>query len=193
MQYDPADRFFETQDGTLVFTADGGVPLIRYHLADDGGTIAYGKLVEFCRGHGFDPLAGLTSRAAVRLPFVYVFGRSLFAVSYFGANVFPENVSAAVERDDVNSWVTGKFVVFVGADPAGEPRLRVMVETAPGATPPAGALRLLTDAIGADLRRLNSEFANYVPEQHRTPAVELRPAGDPEYFPAGVKHRYTRP
>jgi phenylacetate-CoA ligase len=22
--------------------------------------------------------------------------------------------------------------------------------------------------------------------------VTLRPAGDPEYFPAGVKHRYTR-
>ena len=64
---------------------------------------------------------------------------------------------------------------------------------APGALPPSDATALLAEALRADLRRLNSEFANYVPAGHQTPVVELRPAGDPEYFPVGVKHRYTRP
>jgi len=112
-------------------------------------------------------------------------------VSFFGANVYPENIAGTVERDEVNPWVTGKFVLFV--DHAGEPRLRVVVETAPGASPPGGATTLLAEAVRADLRRLNSEFANYVPASHQTPLVELRPPGDPEYFPVGVKHRYTRP
>jgi phenylacetate-CoA ligase len=112
-------------------------------------------------------------------------------VSFFGANVYPENIAGALERDEVNPWVTGKFVLLV--DTSEEPRLRVVVETAPGASPPAAATTLLADALRADLRRLNSEFANYVPENHQTPVVELRPAADPEYFPAGVKHRYTRP
>jgi phenylacetate-CoA ligase len=31
-----------------------------------------------------------------------------------------------------------------------------------------------------------------VPAKHQLPEVALRQAGDPEYFPAGVKHRYTR-
>jgi phenylacetate-CoA ligase len=31
-----------------------------------------------------------------------------------------------------------------------------------------------------------------VPPGDQLPAVTLRPAGDPEYFPVGVKHRYTR-
>jgi len=31
-----------------------------------------------------------------------------------------------------------------------------------------------------------------VPADCQLPAVTLRPAGDPEYFPVGVKHRYTR-
>ena len=44
----------------------------------------------------------------------------------------------------------------------------------------------------AALLRLNSEFANYVPAEYRVAHVTLRPAGDPEYFPIGVKHRYTR-
>jgi phenylacetate-coenzyme A ligase PaaK-like adenylate-forming protein len=51
---------------------------------------------------------------------------------------------------------------------------------------------VLGTEIRTQLRRLNSEFADYVPDDHQTRGVELRPAGDPEYFPAGVKHRYTR-
>jgi phenylacetate-CoA ligase len=39
---------------------------------------------------------------------------------------------------------------------------------------------------------LNSEFAHFVPAERRTPRVRLRPYADPEYFPPGVKHRYTR-
>jgi phenylacetate-CoA ligase len=49
------------------------------------------------------------------------------------------------------------------------------------------------ESIRAELRRLNSEFAHYVPAERQTPDVELRPADDPEFFPVGVKHRYTRP
>jgi phenylacetate-CoA ligase len=42
------------------------------------------------------------------------------------------------------------------------------------------------------LERLNSEFFNYAPAERRTPRITLLPLGDPEYFPANVKHRYTR-
>jgi phenylacetate-CoA ligase len=52
-------------------------------------------------------------------------------------------------------------------------------------------------AIAASIRHhlclLNSEFANYVPEAYQTPQVSLWPTGNPDYFPVGVKHRYTRP
>jgi phenylacetate-CoA ligase len=43
----------------------------------------------------------------------------------------------------------------------------------------------------AQLRRLNSEFAHYVPAAYQRPRVTLRPTGDPEWFPPGVKHQYT--
>jgi hypothetical protein len=52
--------------------------------------------------------------------------------------------------------------------------------------------RTIANAIRQELLRLNSEFANYVPAQHQMPQVTLAPAGDPKYFPGGVKHRYTR-
>jgi len=193
VQYDPSARFFETHEGTLLFTGDGGVPLVRYHIADEGGLIPHAAMLDFCRDHGFDPLAGLDpAREAVPLPFVYVFGRSLFTVSFFGANVYPENVTVALERPEVSGWVTGKFVLSVVADEDQERRLSVVVELAPDAAGTQQRALLLADAVRAELRRLNSEFAHYVPDAYQTPLVELRPAGDPEHFPPGVKHRYTR-
>ncbi|MEV0128731.1 phenylacetate--CoA ligase family protein [Dactylosporangium sp. NPDC050688] len=194
VQYDPATRYFETHDGTLLFTGDGGIPLVRYHIADEGGLLPYDAMLAFCRELGFDPAAGLDTAAAPRLPFVWVFGRSLFTVSYFGANIYPENVTVALERAGVSDWVTGKFVLQVVSGDDEERHLSVVAELAPGAAAddPARA-DLLAGAIREELLRLNSEFANYVPAAYQTPRVELRPTGDPEYFPPQVKHRYTRP
>jgi phenylacetate-CoA ligase len=194
VQYDPAARFFETHDGTLLFTGDGGVPLIRYHIADEGGLIPYAAMLDFCTDHGFDPLAGLDpERETAALPFVYVFGRSMFTVSFFGANVYPENVTVALERPEISGWVTGKFVLSVVSAADEDRRMSVVVELAPGASAAPRSAGLLADAVRTELLRLNSEFAHYVPAAYQTPIVELRPTGDPEHFPPGVKHRYTRP
>jgi phenylacetate-CoA ligase len=194
VQYDPMSRFFEAEGGALLFSGDGGVPLVRYGILDTGGVIPYEAMLEKMQGFGFDPLAALDPRrgGARPLPFVYVFGRSDFTVSYFGANVFPENVTVGLEQDGVKEWVTGKFVMEVKHDPDEDEHLSVVVELAVGQTA-SEARRLAAEAsMEAQLCRLNSEYANYVPAAYRTPRVTLAPAGDPAYFPAGVKHRYAR-
>jgi phenylacetate-CoA ligase len=183
VQYDPASRFFEVHEGTLLFSGDNGVPLIRYHIADDGGVLTSAELLEFCARNGFTP------EADNDLPFVYVFGRSLFTVSFFGANVYPENVTVGLEQPGISGWVTGKFVLETVADADEDTRLRVTVELAPGATGDAAAV---AESVREQLVRLNSEFAHYVPAERQLPEVVLKPAGDPEHFPVGVKHRYTR-
>ncbi|MEV0899993.1 phenylacetate--CoA ligase family protein [Actinoplanes sp. NPDC049802] len=187
VQYDPAARFFESAgDGTLAFSADGMVPLVRYHIADEGGLLPYPEMVALCREHGFDPGDGPD------LPFVYVFGRSLFTVSFFGANVYPENVTVGLERPGVSDWTTGRFVLRTVEDADHDRHLSVVVELATGAEPSPERAGLAAESIRAELLRLNSEFANYVPASYQTPRIELRPADDPEFFPRGVKHRYTR-
>ncbi|MCM6778228.1 hypothetical protein NDR87_32570 [Nocardia sp. CDC159] len=50
----------------------------------------------------------------------------------------------------------------------------------------------ITESIRGELLRLNSEFAHHVPARRQRPLVRLRPHADPEHFPPGVKHRYTR-
>jgi phenylacetate-CoA ligase len=151
-------------------------------------------MLAFCGRHGFDPVAelGPGARGVRPQPFAWVFGRSYFTVSYFGANVYPENVTVGLEQPAVSGWVTGKFVLEVAGDADGNPYLSVTVELAPGEAGDAAREHMLAESIRGQLQRLNSEFAHYVPAGYQLPQVTLRPAGDPEYFPAGVKHRYTR-
>lgn len=195
VQYDPLNRFFEVQDSTLLFSGDNGIPLIRYHIADTGGLIPYEAMLKFLAEWGFDPVATLQhqgGRGIHSLPFVYVFGRSNFTVSYFGANIYPENVTVGLEQPTIKEWVTGKFVLQVNEDADKNRFLSVVVELAPSVAGSEEKTKAIATSIQSQLLRLNSEFANYVPLKYQMPQVALAPAGDPEYFPLGVKHRYTR-
>jgi len=194
-QYDPRSRYFETHEGTLLFSGDNGVPLVRYHISDQGGIVGYEEMLGFCRARGFDPIAEVRrqgERGLHALPFVYVFGRSHFAVSFYGANVFPEMVAIGLEQPEVSAFVTGKFVMEVAGDGDHGRELRVTVELAEGVQAPEGLDEKVAAAIQASLLRLCSEFAAYAPPERQHPRVTLLPAHDPAYFPVGVKHRYSR-
>jgi phenylacetate-CoA ligase len=192
VQYDPCSRYFETHDGTLVVSGDNGVPLVRYHIADKGGIYGYDELLQRVRLLGGDLLAGLDAHRVAPLPFVYLFGRADFTVSYFGANVYPENVAIGLEQGKVRYWVSGKFVLQVLETVERDKELHVAVELAPGVEAAVHMADVIGTSIRTQLLRLNSEFANYVPAARQTPQITLRPCGDPEYFPMGVKHRYTK-
>ena len=68
-----------------------------------------------------------------------------------------------------------------------------MVELSPGERGSAARCEAAASSIEEHLCRLNSEFKSYVPAGRRAPRVTLVPAGDPLWFPVGVKHRYSRP
>ena len=194
VQYDPISRFFELVDGlTLAVTADNGVPLIRYHIADRGGIKDHGDMLAFLKDHGLSTFDAYgVDPENYRLPFVWVFGRADFTVSFYGANIYPENVMVGLEQPGLTNWVTGKFVMEVRESDDGSQFLHIVVELLPTVTASVQKLSAIAHSIRTQMFRLNSEFANYVPTSRQTPQIELRPFADPAYFPVGVKHRYTR-
>jgi phenylacetate-CoA ligase len=192
-QYNPLHRYFEADGHDLLFSGDGGAPLVRYRILDRGGLVPYEEMLVFCRDHGLDPLARLSNDTPVRkLPFVFVFGRTGFAISFYGANVYPENVAPALEAPAIAPHVTGKFVLELTERADGNSSLRVSVELLGGREPQAELTRDVASAIATEIVRQNSEYRSYVPEARRIPEVVLLPHGDSAYFPKGVKHRYTR-
>ncbi|HEV2474311.1 MAG TPA: hypothetical protein VGS41_16660 [Chthonomonadales bacterium] len=192
-QYDPFSRFFEVRNSSLLFTGDNGIPLVRYGILDNGGLVTFDQMMAFLSQRGFDPLEDLRSEAhCAQQPFVYVFGRSDFTISYFGANIYPEQIQPALEQPGIADWVTGKFVMQVMPNQDQESILSIVVEMAYGAERDSRKQRRIEEEILLHLLRNNSEFANYVPPASQAPEVRLAPHGDPEYFAAAGKHRYSR-
>lgn len=195
VQYDPDSRFFEMHDDTLVVSGENSVPLLRYHIADKGGILSFAQMWDFLKQHGAQSIKDLGLPADFQprnLPFVYVFGRADFTVSYYGANIYPENVTVGLEQPDIIGWVTGKFVLQTRETDDGDKTLGIDVELLPGVAPEQAMAPTIAASIRTQLLRLNSEFAHYTPAERQLPKITLHAFADPEYFPAGVKHRYTR-
>ena len=105
-QYDPLDYFAERNDaGELVVTVNRPSvlsPRIRYNVKDNGGAIEFDRVMSICREFGLDPLRDAPRPAGgknPRLPFLFVGGRSDSTISFFGANIYPEDVEQAVFAD----------------------------------------------------------------------------------------------
>ena len=71
VQYDPASRFFEIHDGTLVVSGENSVPLVRYHIADKGGVLSYEEMWNFLREQGVYSSSQLGSNPAIKI--IYFF------------------------------------------------------------------------------------------------------------------------
>ena len=194
VQYDPHSRFFEATEGTLLFSADGVAPLVRYHISDRGGVVPFDAMIAALAARGFDPRIDPSVALApvVALPFVYVFGRSHHAVSFYGANVFPEMISVGLADPSVRAGLTGKFVMQVEEDAGRDARFLIVIELARGMEGSAALANRVGASIVQGLLRLNSEYRAYVPSSRQQPSIELRPLHDADYFPPGIKHRWTR-
>lgn len=193
-QYDPLHRYFEAEAGELLFSGDGGIPLVRYKILDRGGLHGFEEMTSRLAEQAHDVAGALRERGVpVRhLPFVHVFGRSNFALSFYGANVYPENVAVGIEQPSLLTALSGKFVLQIQLDADQNPTLDIAVELLPSTSPSQTLTEDVAASIQRELERLNSEFLNYAPAERRRPRVRLLPHADPEYFPLGVKHRYTR-
>lgn len=101
-QYDPCDYHVEVVAspvgaGELVVTVNRPMlsPRVRYNVGDEGGTIDFRAAMAACRYLGLDPAEA--ERQPFRLPFLFVHGRSDQTVSFMGANLYPEDVSAGID------------------------------------------------------------------------------------------------
>jgi phenylacetate-CoA ligase len=108
-------------------------PRIRYNIHDAGGILAFDAALAILRDFGLDPDDARTrpDQPLFRLPLLYLFGRSDSTISYMGANIYPEDVDAALYADPADARRLGAFCLEIVDDGDGQ-RPCVHVEVVDG-------------------------------------------------------------
>jgi phenylacetate-CoA ligase len=196
-QYDPSLFYFEEESHNLFCTAYSGLPLVRYDLKDYGGVIKRGEVHKKLIANGINienelQEAGLTKNTW-NLPFVYVYERNDFSVSYYAFLVYPDMVRRALQADTFQNVITGKFTMLVDFSEQGRQELIIHVELRHGVTESVELSASIQDMAHSKLIEESSEYRETVKTVGDIvkPKVKLWKYEHPEYFRPGTKQKWV--
>jgi phenylacetate-coenzyme A ligase PaaK-like adenylate-forming protein len=197
-QYIPEQFYFESIDNGLVCSSASGLPLVRYDLKDHGGVCQFGLMVELAKKSGIDILME-AKKANIfdtlwYLPFVYVFERADFSVSFYGANIYPETIRGVLIGEQFQKYFTGKCSLEINFTKSNDQTLHIHVELKNGVKTPAGIKKRFYDETINTLLKENSEFRNnYVSLGTRgKPVIKFWPYESENYFRPGGKQIWIK-
>jgi phenylacetate-CoA ligase len=193
LQFYPEHKYFEVIESELVFTAPGGIPLVRYNIHDSGGVITHEQCAKT-----IPQLKKVFSKLKRRnqswnLPFVYVFGKSDNTLILYGANIYPENIRQALESPALHRYCSGKMIMHIKPDQNLNQRLHLTVECLPQKRLTPRLKRFIQKQIVATLLKVNSEYGvvHRAVGQQAIPVVHLVGYEDPAFRTTG-KHRWAK-
>lgn len=196
-QYIPELFYFEEANGSLLCSAQSGIPLVRYDLKDNGGIISFNKMREVLLSEGID-LISEARKAGIantiwELPFVYVYERKDLSVSLYAFQVYPETIRKALQLKKFEEEITGKFTMLTKYNKNHDPYLEINIELKPGKS---DTKKLKTETTKAVLEKLfeeNSEFRKTYSEtgDKLTPKLIFWPYEYSVYFKPGTKQKWA--
>lgn len=196
-QYYPFYKDVSVENGELCFTANAGIPLLRYNIHDAGGVWGYAEIMKVLAKHGIsqeDIAAALPAHLIWKLPFVYLYGRSNAGTTFYGLNLYPENIRAGLEDETVFPYVSGKFTLSTEQNRSMNQFIRVTIELRANAKPDKRTLLNIRKVIYEKMRETNGEFRmlSQTFPRHARPRIRFSKHGDQRYFPTRIKEQYVK-
>ncbi len=129
-QYNPLDFVYETnQDGELVVSLAGSVylsPKIRYNIKDRGHVIRKNEMKKLMLASGIDP--NQIKNWNNDLPFLFHYGRGDIMVSYYGSNIYADDVQETLfEMEDLRDNFS-TFTLDAYEDKESNKQLNICIE-----------------------------------------------------------------
>ncbi|MFH1286384.1 MAG: hypothetical protein ABII02_01375, partial [Candidatus Magasanikbacteria bacterium] len=195
-QYIPELFYFQQEGDALVCSSNAGIPMVRYDLKDRGGICTLSSARQIAKEHNVD-----ISRKSIdtniessvwNLPFVYVYERSDFSVSLYGANIYPESIRKVLEKGSYTRLLTGKFSMCIKFDSSQNQYLEINVECKKGIVWKKIDERKLSQEISKNLVHENSEYHNNLKElgNRVIPQVVSWPNEHQKYFDNKGKQKW---
>lgn len=195
-QYDPSLFYFEQDGNNLLCSSYSGIPLFRYDLKDYGGILTKAEVYKRLKNNGYD-IDEIIEEKGIEdtvwnLPFVYVYERDDFSVSYYAFLIYPDTIRRALQTVEFEKNITGKFSMEVDYDKNGNQRFKIYIEKKLGVEDKnlEGELK---KHLHARLCEENSEYrvtAEIIGEKFQ-PYIYLLDNGNPKYFKPGTKQKWV--
>jgi phenylacetate-CoA ligase len=197
-QYNPAQFYFEEVENSLYCSAYSGLPLVRYDLKDSGEVLGFedlkNKLEEI--DYPFDKRIKKSKIAkhTWNLPFVSVYERNDFSVSYYAFQIYPDMIRRPLQRIEFEELVTGKFTTLVKFDKSGQQKLEINIELKANQEETEEIVKHMSSAIVESLLTESSEYR----ETHKVygdkvhPDIVFWPYEYEEYFKPGIKQIWIK-
>lgn len=197
-QYIPELFFFENLSGRLLCSAYSGLPLVRYDLKDKGGLISFKEIKKRNIENGInfnkEIIKAKIENIVWQLPFVYVYERSDFSVSFYAFNIYPETIKRALQNIELEKDLTGKFTMVVKSDKFQNPVLYINVEMKAGLRKNKRIERYVKDRVKKQLIKESSEYRETYQEKKdlAAPKIVLWEYENPIFFKPGIKQKWVQ-
>src|SRR3989344_2273842 len=197
-QFHPDIVWFEENHGELLASGFGSsIPLLRYQFNDLGGVIYFEEMLEKLKSCNVDIFKEMKDRGIkndiFKLPFVYLYARSDLAVVFRGANIYPGEISNALDKQILSRFITGRFTMIRKEDKQMDQCLELNIELKKGVKRSNKIIHLIVDEFINDLRESNSEYSylyNMEGREKLSPRVILWPYQHPQYFKSIGKQKW---
>jgi len=194
LQFHPEHKFFETINDELIFTATGGIPLVRYNIHDRGGVLTKSDILAVLPdlSETFDQLEA--DHKMWHLPFVYVFGKSDQTIILYGANVYPENIRNALEQEEIRGLCSGKMIMYTADDENRDQRFHIDIECSKVVQKDKKLEEKISEIVLNTLLRENSEYkvVHQGIGERTVPIVHLHSHGEEKFRSVKVKHTWSK-
>jgi phenylacetate-CoA ligase len=194
-QYNPLMHWLEVNDEheivATISRLDVLTPRIRYNVHDEGGVMTYGRAARVLARYGYqidrlnelDEVAGprgpLPWSHPIRLPFLWIHGRSDATISVMGANIYPEDIETIIYRDPDLARQVNSFLLSLRTDDAGTPRPGIAIELVEGLAVQDDQVEQLVKRFHDGLYALNIDYRTSAAEfgEAMLPMVDVWPRG----------------
>lgn len=138
-------------------------PKIKYNIHDEGGVYSYEEMLRIIKKEVPDLIqrfkqCEIHNKRVLKLPFLWVNGRSDGTISLDGANIYPHNIDAAIHSDTELNKKTSSFKISVRTTKSGSFKFIISIELKKGYRPNNKMQSHYHDVIVQRLLKLNRDF-----------------------------------
>jgi phenylacetate-CoA ligase len=194
VSYYPEDTYFETINNELVFTSDSGIPLIRYNIKDHGMLLSSENVFSLMKKHKLSKYITKDIKKWNN-PIIVLKGRNDVSVTFYGLNIYPENIKAGLESNEIFHLITGKYIITT--EPTNnhrEQKLKIAIELKPDISISEEINKKVTNEIVKNFIELNTEYRklfNSISEK-AIPEITLVKNGSEQFIIKKAKHKWVQ-